>query len=179
MPFTLKDVLDALNSAWPIALTILIASVAILTAAQFDFPYAVALPGWSLSVLFVVAMFAAGSCLTRLLQAAIAGGSYLLKWRRSSVRRRHQLTMLNDLPESEHDLMSYFFTGNQQAFAYHMGEHRLVPLVLKGLIVPQSGQHYVEDWPHVIPDHIWSGMKANPEKFRFDKRKDNPLRWMG
>lgn len=177
--FSLKDILDALGSAWPVALTALLGSAAVLVSAHFDVSYATMLPGWVLATFFVTATFSAGLCATKILQAGIAGISYSRRFYRIRQHRARQLAWLRNLPERDHELMSYLFTEKMQAFPYLHGESRFVPLVVKGLVVIQPGQHYVDSWPHLIPDHVWEAMEAEPAKFRFDKRKENPLRWMG
>ncbi|MGX9145921.1 hypothetical protein [Mesorhizobium sp. 128a] len=173
---TLKDFMEALAVAWPVALTALIGSAAILAANAHGVSYAAGIPAWMLTVLFVVAAFAAGSCIVSLLQAIGRLAAWGLKWNRTRIYRNNQVEMLNNLPENEQALMSYLFTSNMQAFPYPFAEGRFVGLIAKGLVLEGSGQHAAISWPHVIPDHIWAAMKENPSKFRHEKHDGNPMR---
>lgn len=173
---SLKDFIDALSVAWPVALTALIGCVAILAANAYGVSYATGIPGWMLTLLFVVAAFAAGSCFTALVQMAARVPAGLLRWYRTRVRRKAEIAWLNDLPDHEHRLMSYLFSSNMQAFAYPFGEGRFVGLIEKGIVLVQGGAHAALDWPHVIPDHIWAEMKKNPAKFRHPPNSGNPMR---
>lgn len=173
---SLKDFVEALGTTWPVALAALLGSTAVLTANAYDIAYAAGLADWILTMLFVVAVFAAGVCISKLIQTAIHGLTWVAKWRRTAKYRGRQIKWLNNLPHTEHILMSHLFTANRQAFAYTYGESRFVGLVQKGLVVVRDGQYSLLDWPHIIPDHIWEEMTRNPEKFYYDEGRGNPLK---
>ncbi|TGP28215.1 hypothetical protein EN875_032170 [Mesorhizobium sp. M2D.F.Ca.ET.232.01.1.1] len=172
---SLKDFIDALSVAWPVALTALIGSTAILAANAYGVVYATGIPGWMLTVLFVVAVFAAGSCFTALVQLVAKAPAWLLKWYRTGVRRKAEIAWLNNLPAHEHRLMAYLFSTNTQAFPYPFGEDRFVGLIQKGLVLRPGGAYQAMSWPHVVPDHIWAEMKKNPAKFRHPQNAGNPM----
>ncbi|MER8615986.1 hypothetical protein NKG99_03895 [Mesorhizobium sp. M1409] len=173
---SLKDFMEALAVAWPVALTALIGSAVVLTANSQGLSYATGIPAWTLTALFVVAAFAAGSCLVSLLQAVGGLATWCARWNRTRIHRKTQVEWLNNLPANEHRLMSFLFTSNMQAFPYPFAEGRFVSLITKGLVLEQSGQHAAISWPHVIPDHIWAEMKKDPAKFRPDQGDGNPMR---
>lgn len=174
---SLKDFVDAMGVAWPIALTAFLGSAAVVYGHHEAFPYLVDLPRWSIASFAIVAIFSAAICVTRIVTKAI---EIALSWKRSrliGVARLKQVEMLYDLPENEHEIMSYFFSMNMRAFPALYGHSSLVGLRQKGLILTQNGSHPAINFPHYIPDHIWEAMELSGEAFTIPnvKHRRHPL----
>ncbi|MBA1140412.1 hypothetical protein [Mesorhizobium neociceri] len=162
---SLKEFLEALAVAWPVALTALIGCVALLAGNAYGVRYASGIPEWVLTVIFAVAVFAAGICIVFTLQSIGRGFRRLGKWNRTRKYRKAQIVWLHNLNDREHAIMSFLFSSNQQALAYPFGEGRFVGLIAKGLVLSGTGAHTAPAWPHVIPDHIWAEMAKYPDEF--------------
>lgn len=163
---TLKEFVDAISVGWSVALIALIGSAAMLFAHHAGLPYAREINGFVMSLFFVVAVFAAAVCMVQFILAAFRGGRWIVSAWRGYRFRQHQSKWLNELPENEKYILSYFFTGNRQAFPALLGHGRLVGLVQKGLVIPMENQAANQlEWLHTIPDHIWEEMKKQPQKF--------------
>lgn len=172
---SLKEFLEALGVAWPVALTALIGCAALLAGNAYGVRYATGIPEWVLTIIFAIAVFAAGICMTSILQSIGRGIRWVAKWNRTKKYRTVQLAWLHDLPEHEHAIMSYLLSSNRQAFAYPYGEGRFVGLIQKGLVLSGSGSHSALAWPHIVPDHVWAEMTKHREKFHRTPAQGNPL----
>jgi Super-infection exclusion protein B len=162
---TLKEFVEAMGVAWPIASSTLIGSALLLAANHYGVPYAVNIADWVLGVVFIIAVFSAGICFTQMLLAFMKGIAYIrtrLKWRRTKKRR---LEWLHKLPKQEYDVMVYFFSNNRQAFSANIDEPRIQALQQKGLIEARPRQHYIESWPFVIPEFVWKEMNRTSGEF--------------
>ena len=177
---TLKEFVEAMGVAWPIASSMLIGSALLLAANYYGVPYAVNIADWLLSVVFIIAVFSAGICLTQVLLAFARVVSYVrvsLKWRKTKKRR---IEWLHKLPRQEYEVMVYFFSNNRQAFAANVDEPRILALQQKGLIERRSGEHYLESWPFVIPEFVWKEMTRAGGEFTVTNadRLPHPFRFI-
>lgn len=173
---SLKDFVEAMGVAWPIAFAIWLGSCGILLASYIGVPYAIGLPSWVLTLAFIVGMFSAAICATTALRELIALCGKLLRWRADKTDRLQRLARLVDLPVHEHQIMAFLCITNTQVFPMPYADRRLVGLIEKGLINRQVGEHSLLDWPHAVPNFIWEEMRRHPEKFSIDRRMHgNPL----
>ena len=173
---SLKDFVEAMGVAWPIAFAIWLGSCAILLAAHMGVTYVAHLPDWLLTLAFLLAVFSGAVCCAAALREFISTGTWLVAGRAAKKDRLQRLIRLNDLPAHEHQIMAFLCMTNTQVFPAQYADARLVGLIEKGLINRQGGQHSILDWPHAVPNFIWDEMRRNPEKFTIDVRVfGNPL----
>ena len=175
---SLKEFVDAMGTTWPVAAAISLGSAIILAAEGAGVSYVADLPGYLTTAIFFVAVFAGAVCAVAILQTLLQA---IEKWkhaRQVAAIEARRIKKLINLPPNEHEIMSWLFSSNTQAFAAELADRRLVPLMQKGLIVQhQDGALSVLDWPHAVPDDVWDVMEENPELFTIDLRgRRNPLR---
>ncbi|MBB5277718.1 hypothetical protein HNR26_003799 [Rhizobium rosettiformans] len=162
---SLKEFVDAMGVAWPIAFAALLGSAAIVYGHHEALPYLADLPRWLVAIFLVVAVFAAAICITRLVTWSIQIFASIGEARRASAVRWKRIQWLYDLPKHEHEVMSYFFSRRMQAFPAELGHGSLVGLTQKGLIVVRTGTHSALAFPHYIPDYIWEAMELQADEF--------------
>lgn len=167
---TLKDFTDALGVTWPIAAAAAIGSTLILVAARYGLAEA-AIPSWMLIILFVIDCFAIGVIIANLLKALRTVYSKWNLWRQERQQRRRHLRFLSSLPVHEQELLGYLARTNQQAFSCPANHERIVSLMTKGLIEMQGGTHELSNWPHFVPDHVWSEVMKDQRRFTYDLRR--------
>lgn len=173
---SLKEFVEAMGVAWPIAFSIWLGSCSILLAAYLDVSYVRHLADWFLTTVFIVAVFSGAAWLTAVMRGLLAAGKRYLSRRADREDQLQRINRLNDLPAHEHQIMAFLCTTNTQVFPAQYADGRLVGLVEKGLINRQPGEHNMLDWPHAVPNFIWDEMGRNREKFTLDVRVfGNPL----
>ncbi len=173
---SLKEFVEAMSVAWPVAFAICLASCGTLLAAYLGVPYATHFPDWLLTMAFLLAIFSGAVCMTTALRGLISAGKKLLYWRWKKKDQAQRLSRLNDLPVHEHRIMAFLCTTNTQVFPMQYSDARLVGLIEKGLINRQPGQHHLLNWPHAVPNFIWDEMRRTPDRFFLDVRVfGNPL----
>jgi hypothetical protein len=173
---SLKDFVEAMGVAWPIAFAICLASCGTLLAAHLGVPYVAHLADWLQTLVFLLAAFSGAVCLTAVFRELISAGKKLLSLREEKKDQAQRLSRLGNLPDHEQEIMAFLCTTNTQFFPAHRADGRLVGLIEKGLINRQPGEHTILNWPHAIPDFIWDEMRRRPDKFFLDLRIfGNPL----
>lgn len=177
---SIKEFVEAMSVAWPVAFAICVASAAVLYANQIGFAYAKELSPGVLTTMFCLAIFSAAVVLTAALRAVLSAPLLVIDWWQEQGRRKARVEMLHGLPSDEHYLMSYMASYGKQAFEAPFGHEKLVGLVQKGLVRRADGQHLAQHWPYYIPDYIWSELQSHPEKFRLPKAPYHrtPLEWV-
>lgn len=174
---SLKEFVDAMGAAWPVAAAISVGSFGILGAERAGVSYVDGLPDPLKTAVFFLAVFSGAVCLIAILQTLFKGvASWRAKRNEKSLRHK-QIAKLLDLPPDEHHIMSWLFSANKQAFPAELADRRLVGLRQKGLIVQEGGTNSILDWPHFVPDHVWEAMHSDSDSFTLDLRvHGNPLR---
>lgn len=177
---SLKEFVEAMGVAWPIAFAALLGSATIVYGHHEALPYLADLPRWFVALFLIIAIFSASICATRLVTKTFEIVRAFKDGRKASAARWKRVQWLYDLPDHEHEVMAYFFTRKMQAFPAEYGHGMLVGLRQKGLIVAQSGQHSILDYPHVIPEYIWEAMELHSDDFTIpnvDKMRHPLSRW--
>lgn len=163
---SVRDIIDALNSSWPVAVAALVASVALLICDFYGVEYMKGLPSSTVSVAFVVAVASSAMLVARAAQALIAGIRSIGSARARSEQFSEHARKLWELPDGERYLLCWAIANKQQVFLASFTEARLQPLVAKGYVHRLPGSHSLLEWPYRIPEHIWGELmrdwQANP-----------------
>jgi hypothetical protein len=177
---TLKEFVDAMSVGWPIAMSVFVACTGLLVADYWQIVYFANAPAWILTVLFVVAVFSGSICATELVRLAARGIRRI--WDKMQIEKikKLQIARLNQLNDSETEILQYLYSMKTQHFPYELGEGRLVSLRQKGLITAASGTNDMMEWPHSVPDHVWNEMAKQHERFFVQRieRRPNPFRYI-
>lgn len=163
---SVRDIIDALNSSWPVVLAVFVASIALLICDAYEVEYLKGLPASTTSIAFVVAITSSALLVARVAQALIAGLRRIGSARVRSERQLEHARKLWELPDGEKYLLCWAVANRQQVFLANFTEPRLQPLVAKGYLHRLPGSHSMLEWPFKIPEHIWAELmrdwQANP-----------------
>jgi len=170
----LKDYVEALQAGWFPALASLVGCSIIVAGDWFKVPYLSANPEWLINVAVYVGVFSFAVLVANLVYLP------LKLWRALKRRRERKLAQeavnrrIEQAPDEEKGVLAYLVTTNRQAFTAKLGNPQLAPMVSKGLIVVQPGQHSRLEWPHVVPDVVWDILIENREAFELTGANEMP-----
>ncbi|MDE9451349.1 hypothetical protein J3R80_12810 [Aliiroseovarius sp. Z3] len=162
---SLKDFVAALQAGWFPALAAFIGCAIVLLGDYFRWPYLDGSPAYLLTIAVYVGVFSFS-----VLTANLAYMPVLI-WNIYSDRRAKERFFkriekeIEEAPSAERELLSYLVSSGRRAFTSEFDDKRLVPLVSKGLIIRQGGQHSVLDWPFVVRQEVWDYLTEHKERF--------------
>lgn len=164
---SLKDIIDAMNSSWPVALAICLSCLGVLGAYSYYPEYIGGLPSSTKSVVFLGAIFSGSIVLVRIVQVILGMIAFPYRfWRRKRAQAQH-VRQLWDLPNDERWVLAWAVASNKQVILANFTDARLAPLVSKDFLYRLPGNHSILDWPHKVPDHIWKELQRYHRKHPF------------
>jgi len=177
---SIKEFLEAMQSSWPLALTVLLGASGVMVGDYFNVPQLSSLPDWTIGAAYIVAAFSAAIVLVAALRGAIrAAYSPFRKHRAKQWQMRH-VEGLSDLPPDEVYILLWAFVHGRQVVAVEFFDERVKALSAKGYLTLIPGNHHSNKVPYMIPDHIWAQLKKEdlPDHAREELLRGNPFsRW--
>lgn len=172
---SVRDILDALNSSWPVALAAFVASVALLVCDAYEVEYLKGLPASTTSTAFVIAITSAALLVARAAKALVDGIGKRGSARQRALQLADHAAKAWELPDEEKHILAWAVANKQQVLLASFIEPRLQPLVAKGYLQRLSGSHSVLEWPYRIPDHVWLELLQDWQANPYTIDKPNPF----
>jgi hypothetical protein len=175
---SLKDFTEAMNASWPVALAIMLGATAVLLSHHYEVAYVQALPGWMLSIAFLIALFSGAIIVVAIIRGLLDLFKMPFRRRRAKKWKERHVHQIGNLPQSEMHVLIWAAVNNTQVFLAPMNHERLEPLIAKSYIQMLAGRHSIIDWPYKVPDHIWDTLTADQSKLPPPDRVSSPFsRW--
>lgn len=174
---SLKEFIDAMDTSWPVALTIFFAASALLYADHSGIRYVQGLPTWFVGAVFVAAVLSGSVVASAAVRKLFALAMRPFVTRRRRIAQVKHVEGLSGLPNNEIAILIWAAAQNTQVFLAPLNHKFLEPLVAKGYVVILPGMHTVHEWPHSIPDHIWQDLRSNPEALKKHENMGYPFRY--
>jgi hypothetical protein len=154
----LKDVLGAFATSWQVAAGIALSGSALLYGKFSGYPFAVDLPDWFATIVFVFVVAAYAIWLIRILQGV---SSLIHQWIDGVRYKRAIRRELDTLSDEEREVLAHFVKQKQNAFRARLIEEKIATLVGRGLVERIAGQHSRLDWPYRIPNSVWKEINSS------------------
>jgi hypothetical protein len=173
---SLKHFLEAMEASWPVALTVFLGAAALLTCDHFGLSYTKVLPEWFLGAIFIFLVFSSAVLVVSLLRFVVNAIARPIRRKRAEKWRQEHAEKMKDLPIPEIGVLLWAASQNTQVFLAPFNHELLEPLVAKGYVEHVPGHHSILDWPHHIPDHVWTFLRAELRAEPQLDRIENPFR---
>ncbi|NSL21745.1 hypothetical protein [Agrobacterium tumefaciens] len=160
---SLKDLLELMNSSWPVAMVLLLAGAAILVGHESSITahYFVALPTWTAGAAFIAVAFGGSMLSVTALRFLIDWASGPFRRRRNAKWKKDQLASLSDLSEPEKILLAWAFANRTRVFSAPYFHPVTKALTAKGLLMIPGGNHHTDKTPFEIPQYLWDFLKED------------------
>lgn len=158
---SLKDLMEFMGTSWPIALGLLLASVGLLCADYFAFPYVASLPTWAPGAAFITALLSGSVLIVSVIKMIIDLVSAPFAKRRRLAWQAQHAAGINDLSDPEKLILVWALANSTQVFAGPYFDGNIKALIARGYLSIPPGSHRTDETPLQIPNHIWSALKAD------------------
>lgn len=156
---SLKDILEAMNSSWPVALTALVAGFSILLGYHYELQYLSALPSWVPGTAFLAFALGGSILAVNIIRWVLAWITTLFRKRRAEQWKREHIAGIDDLPEAEAYLLVWAVANRTRVFTAPYFNPHTKALTAKGYLMIPPGNHRSDQMPYEIPDYIWGALK--------------------
>lgn len=173
---SLGDFIAALKAGWYVSLVSFVGCSIILLGAHYQLQYLNSIPAIILSIIAIVGVFSF---------IILVADILFLIWKalqRIRTREKFRLNLIEEVnaaPDEEKAVLAYLVTSGRKAFAAHIDDSRLAPLVSKGLIIKISGNNQIMSWPYKVRQEVWNYLIEHREHFYIDIPNDasDPFHW--
>lgn len=177
---SLKDFIEAMSASWPVALTILIGTAAIIIGDAAELPQLAMMPNWVAGTAFIVAAFAAAILVVSAVRGAISLAMAPVRDRRQKQWMAKHLGGVDKLPPEEMHVLAWAVACRTQIISAPYFDARTKALTAKAYLQVVPGQHHTDNTPFKIPGHIWDEISKEviPEDIAERLRAHSPFsRW--
>lgn len=156
---SLKDILEAVSVPWPVALTIMVASIAILIGDHFRLLYLSGLPQWIPGTAFLTLVLSFSILTTHVVRAVFDLISEPYRKKRTEKWRKEHIAGLDDLSDNEAYLLAWAVANRTRIFSGPYFNPHTQALKAKGYLIIPGGNHHTSQMPFEIPEYIWKALK--------------------
>lgn len=156
---TLKDILEAVNVPWTVALTIIVASISILAGHHFELVYLSSLPQWIPGTAFLTLVLSFSILTTHIVRWILNQVTAPYRKRQAQKWKEEHIAGLNDLSQPEMYLLAWAVANRTRVFSAPYFNPHTQALKAKGYLVIPPGSHSTQQMPYKIPEYIWEALK--------------------